>query len=75
MWSSRLVRSFRPSVALFTSTMYLSSEVRANGANPLFDFHALPRFKDIKPEHVQPALDTTLSQLKTDFTKCEILLS
>ncbi|CAN7306205.1 M3 family metallopeptidase [Trinickia sp. LjRoot230] len=30
-------------------------------ANPLLDFSGLPRFGDIRPEHVTPALDTLLA--------------
>ncbi|ACR29562.1 M3 family metallopeptidase [Burkholderia glumae] len=35
--------------------------VSAN-ANPLLDFSGLPRFAEIRPEHVTPALDTLLEQ-------------
>ncbi len=31
-------------------------------ANPLLDFSGLPRFGEIRPEHVTPALDTLLEQ-------------
>ncbi|HZP86320.1 MAG TPA: M3 family metallopeptidase [Burkholderiales bacterium] len=31
-------------------------------ANPLLDFSGLPRFADIKPEHVTPAVDTLLTE-------------
>ncbi|WP_143290188.1 hypothetical protein, partial [Burkholderia pseudomallei] len=34
--------------------------VSAN-ANPLLDFSGLPRFGEIRPEHVTPALDTLLA--------------
>lgn len=30
--------------------------------NPLLDFSGLPRFADIRPEHVTPAIDTLLSE-------------
>ncbi|MHB1174740.1 MAG: M3 family metallopeptidase [Sulfuriferula sp.] len=33
--------------------------------NPLLDFSALPRFTQIKPEHVTPAVDTLLEENKT----------
>lgn len=33
----------------------------APGANPLLDFTDLPRFADIRPEHIGPALDTLLA--------------
>src|SRR5688572_33324677 len=32
--------------------------------NPLLDFSALPRFADIKVEHVTPAVDTLLAECK-----------
>src|SRR5229473_7120834 len=30
--------------------------------NPLLDFSALPRFQDLKPEHVTPAVDQLLAE-------------
>ena len=33
-------------------------------SNPLLDFSDLPRFGDIKPEHVTPALDVLLADAK-----------
>jgi oligopeptidase A len=30
--------------------------------NPLLDFSGMPRFRDIRPEHVQPALDALLAE-------------
>ncbi len=33
--------------------------------NPLLDFSALPRFSQIKPEHVIPAVDQLLAENKT----------
>jgi oligopeptidase A len=35
-----------------------------NDANPLLDFAGLPRFDRIRPEHVQPAIDTLLAQAR-----------
>ena len=32
--------------------------------NPLLDFSGLPRFGDIRPEHVRPALDQLLAELR-----------
>jgi oligopeptidase A len=32
--------------------------------NPLLDFSGLPRFSDIRPEHVRPALDQLLAELR-----------
>jgi len=31
-------------------------------ANPLLDFSGLPRFDEIRPEHVVPAMDTLLEE-------------
>jgi len=36
-----------------------------SGINPLLDFTGLPRFSDIKPEHVRPALDQLLNELRS----------
>ena len=33
--------------------------------NPLLDFSGLPRFADIKTEHVTPAVDALLAECKT----------
>ncbi|WP_164853544.1 hypothetical protein, partial [Paraburkholderia kirstenboschensis] len=33
----------------------------SNHDNPLLDFSDLPRFGDIRPEHVTPALDVLLA--------------
>ncbi|MGZ5140779.1 MAG: oligopeptidase A, partial [Burkholderiales bacterium] len=30
--------------------------------NPLLDFSGLPRFSELKPEHVSPAVDTLLAE-------------
>src|SRR5882672_8984980 len=41
-----------------------SRELRARclQMNPLLDFSALPRFQDLKPEHVTPAVDQLLAE-------------
>ena len=31
-------------------------------ANPLLDFSGLPRFDEIRPEHVAPAIDQLLAE-------------
>ncbi|KMZ11089.1 Oligopeptidase A, partial [Candidatus Burkholderia humilis] len=41
-----------------------NASVATNAANPLLDFSDLPRFGDIKPEHVTPALDVLLADSK-----------
>ena len=33
--------------------------------NPLLDFAALPRFTEILPEHVSPAVDSVLAEART----------
>lgn len=33
-------------------------------ANPLLDFTDLPRFAEIRPEHIGPALDVLLAQAR-----------
>ena len=33
--------------------------------NPLLDFTGLPRFSDIKPEHISPAIETLLQQCRS----------
>lgn len=38
-------------------------------ANPLLDFSGLPRFADIRPEHITPALDTLLEQAAAAVAK------
>ncbi len=37
-------------------------------ANPLLDLRALPRFAEIRPEHITPAVDALLSQANTALT-------
>ncbi len=39
----------------------------AASANPLLDKSSLPRFKEIKPVHFVPALETDLNKLKSEF--------
>ena len=33
-----------------------------NAENPLLDFSGLPRFAEIRPEHVEPAVDALLAE-------------
>ncbi|WP_206951872.1 M3 family metallopeptidase [Trinickia acidisoli] len=40
----------------------LSSDKRLPDDNPLLDFSGLPRFGQIRPEHITPALDTLLDK-------------
>ncbi|MFZ5556282.1 MAG: M3 family metallopeptidase [Pseudomonadota bacterium] len=40
----------------------MDQPVAAPVANPLLDFSGLPRFPDIRPEHVTPAVDELLAQ-------------
>ncbi|NHZ39128.1 M3 family metallopeptidase [Massilia aquatica] len=40
-------------------------------SNPLLDFSDLPRFNDIKPEHVTPAIDQLIAHASTVVTELE----
>jgi len=37
--------------------------------NPLLDISSLPRFKDIKPEHIEPAIDQVLAENRKRITE------
>ena len=39
--------------------------------NPLLDFSGLPRFADIKPEHVAPAMDQLLAEARAAMRRAE----
>jgi oligopeptidase A len=39
--------------------------------NPLLDFSGLPRFSDIKPEHVGPAIDQLITEARTAMQAAE----
>ncbi len=43
------------------------SSFTAGATNPLLDKESLPKFEEIKVEHVVPALQEDLQQLKTQF--------
>lgn len=45
-----------------TSDSSLSSDKRIQDDNPLLDFSGLPRFGQIRPEHITPALDLLLER-------------
>ena len=38
--------------------------------NPLLDFSGLPRFADIKPEHIAPAIDSLIEQARAVTARC-----
>ena len=40
-----------------------------NHANPLLDFSALPRFADIRPTHVAPAIDTLIAEARATVAR------
>ena len=40
-------------------------------SNPLLNFDGLPRFDEIRPEHVTPAIETLLNRCKTVVTRLE----
>ncbi|WP_028310361.1 M3 family metallopeptidase [Derxia gummosa] len=42
-----------------------------SNTNPLLDFSGLPRFGDIKPEHITPALDALLADCKATVDQLE----
>ncbi len=42
-------------------------------ANPLLDFSTLPRFAEIKPEHVRPAVETVLREARAAIERLETL--
>ncbi len=76
----RLTSRFRPfGVALASSCIVMSrgnfatatpGNTCPNG-NPLMDKSSLPKFDQIKPVHVVPALTEDLNHLKTEFdSKC-----
>ena len=43
----------------------------ANGDNPLLDFTDLPRFSEIRPEHIGPALDVLLATAQAAVDRAE----
>ncbi|HET9734370.1 MAG TPA: M3 family metallopeptidase [Burkholderiales bacterium] len=43
----------------------------SNSNNPLLDFTGLPRFAELKPVHVTPAIDTLLAQARAAVTLAE----
>ncbi|MGN6650979.1 M3 family metallopeptidase [Trinickia sp.] len=45
-----------------TSDSSLSADKRNRDENPLLDFSGLPRFGQIRPEHITPALDILLAE-------------
>jgi oligopeptidase A len=38
--------------------------------NPLLDFSGLPRFAEIKPEHISPAIDSLLAEARAVAARC-----
>src|SRR5689334_25277529 len=51
----------RPGVHLPRQTGSIMSTSQSTSDNPLLDFSDLPRFGEIRPEHVTPALDVLLA--------------
>ncbi|SOY58184.1 M3 family metallopeptidase [Cupriavidus taiwanensis] len=43
----------------------------ANATNPLLDFSDLPRFAEIRPEHISPALDVLLERAQQAVARAE----
>jgi oligopeptidase A len=52
----------RPILALFSRQVF--AMMSATGNNPLLDFSGLPRFSDIRPGHVTPAVDQLLGDAR-----------
>ena len=55
--------------------MATSAAAASSVSNPLLRKKDLPAFADIKPEHVVPAIETRLAELKADFAALEQSLS
>ncbi|MCS6763901.1 MAG: M3 family metallopeptidase [Candidatus Protistobacter heckmanni] len=47
------------------------SATPASTDNPLLDFSGLPRFQDVRPEHIEPALDALLDAARAAVAKAE----
>merc|ERR1719163_2227673 len=54
---------------------FSSSRLLAGGSNPLLAHGALPRFEEIEAEHVKPAVEAALAQLRDGFRSAETRLS
>ncbi len=48
-------------IAAFAPILSVRSDFRTPAMNPLLDFSGLPRYRDIRPEHVTPAVDQLLA--------------
>jgi oligopeptidase A len=46
-----------------------SSVARQSSPNPLLDFSGLPRFGEITPEHVAPAVDALLADARATIDR------
>ncbi len=47
--------------------MSQNSSLNSDAGNPLLDFSGLPRFSNIKTEHVEPAIDHLLACAKNSW--------
>jgi oligopeptidase A len=47
------------------------AEEKTDDSNPLLDFSGLPRFADIRPGHVAPAIDRLLAEARTAMRQAE----
>src|SRR5438093_12517651 len=43
----------------------MNAEAKPSTANPLLDFSGLPRFREITPAHVAPAIDALLADARS----------
>ena len=44
-------------------------------ANPLLDFSGLPRFAELKPEHVSPAVELLLAESRSTVEQVSVPVS
>ena len=49
--------------------MSASADIQNSPQNPLLDFSDLPRFADIRPEHVVPAIDDLLQKAQAALAR------
>lgn len=66
---------FRPTLALLTSSLCYNTQIKSHSqfiTNPLLDYkNNLPKFFEIKNEHIQPAIEINLKQAENNFQKLE----
>ncbi|XP_071815098.1 uncharacterized protein [Apostichopus japonicus] len=66
----------RSKQCIYSSRQYCSAAEHSNrNKNPLLDNSGLPRFEEIRAEHVVPGLKSILSDVENEFEKLETKLS